>query len=235
LGSALAGAKTGAIVSLYFSASAVALNAATLLADKNQVLAGLKSGSIGCSQSGPSNQTGTAQNCFSALFTSALPVFFVGLIIISFLAAVSFGVYFEFVPGKTYLRKAFLVALVMLVAMLNLVLPIAADGQEELLMIGFEFLLAVGYAVLAARLYRRWTREVEFQSADKAKLKLMLGKRDQTGKKRTFSVGSTQTVDVVTEGRQFRGWLVSGGVTVDDPKSQTTMMKVLGDGLLKAT
>jgi hypothetical protein len=42
-------------------------------------------------------------------------------------------------------------------------------------------------------------------------------------------------VEVSAEGRQFRGWLVSGGVSVGDSKTSVTTMKVLGDGLLKAT
>jgi len=219
LGSARAGAMAGVIAGLYFSSAAVVLNAIVLLAFKSQVLAALANSST----------------TFSSLFTSALPFLFVGLLVISFLASLFFGVYFEVIPGRSCLRKALLVSLVMLVVMLNLVLPIAADGQEELLMMAFEVALAMGYAVMSARLYQRFTREVEFQSSDPSKLKVMLGRRDQTGKKRTFSVGSTQSVQVSTEGRQFKGWVVSGGVTVEDPKSQVTTMKVLGDGLLKAT
>ncbi len=235
MGSARAGAKAGVITSLYFSGAAVALNATVLLAFKSQVLASLAASAANCSQSGPASQAGTAQFCFSSLFTSALPVFFIGLLAISFLASIFFGVYFELIPGKSYLRKALLVSLVMLVVMLNLVLPLAGDGQQELLMITFEVALAVGYSVATARLYRRFTREVEFQSSDPSKLKVMLGRRDQTGKKRTFSVNSTQAVQASAEGRRFRGWLVSGGVSVEDSKSPITAMKVLGDGLLKAT
>jgi hypothetical protein len=234
LGSARAGAKAGAITGLYFSGAAVALNAVVLLAFKSQVLSALGTGSSTCSQIGPASQAGTELFCYSSLFTSALPTFFVGLLAISFIASVFFGVYFEFVPGRSYLRKALLVSLVMLVVMLNFVLPIAGDGQQELLMITFEVVLAVGYAVISSRLYRRFTREVEFQSTDPSKLKVMLGKRDQTGKKRTYSIGSTQEVTASPEGRQFRVWLVSGGVTVGDPRNPTTTIKVLGDGLLKA-
>jgi len=235
LGSAQAGAKAGVFASLYFSGAAVALNAIVLVVFKSQVLAALETSSTTCSQSGPANQSGTAQFCYSSLFTSSLPIFFIGLLAISFLAAVFFGVYFEFIPGKTYLRKALLVSLVMLVVLLNFVLPIAGDGQQELLMITFELALAVGYAAVSARLYRRFTREVEFQSSDPARLKVMLGRRDQTGKKRTFSLNSTQPVQASTEGKQFKSWLVSGGVTVEDSKSPVTTITVLGDGLLKAT
>lgn len=235
MGSARAGAKAGVITSLYFSSAAVALNATVLLAFKSQVLTALAASSTTCSQPGPASQTGTAEFCFSSLFTSALPVFFVGLLAISFLASVFFGAYFEFIPGKSYLRKALLISLLMLVVMLNFVLPIAGDSQEELLMITFEVALAAGYAVAEARMYRRFTREVEFQSSDPSKLKVMIGRRNQTGKKRTFSVNSTQAVHASAEGRQFRGWLVSGGVSVEDPKSPVATMKVLGDGLLKAT
>ena len=226
---------TGAITSLYFSTAAVILDAIVLLAYKSQVLAALAAGSTSCSLQASTDQAGTAQYCFSSLFTNALPVFFVGLLAISFLASIFLGTYFEFIPGTSYLRKALLVSLVMLVVMLNLALPIAADGQQEVLMIAFELVLAAGYAVLAARLYRRFTREVEFQSSDPSRIRVLIGRRDQTGKKRTFSVNSTQAVEASADGKRFRSWLVSGGVTVEDTRSPVTKMKVLGDGLLKAT
>src|SRR5208283_4150400 len=105
LGSALAGAKAGVITSLFFSGPAVALNALVLLAFKSQVLVSLATSATNCSQSGPASQAGTAQSCFSSLFTGALPLFFIGLLAISFLASIFFGVCFELVPGKSYLRK----------------------------------------------------------------------------------------------------------------------------------
>jgi hypothetical protein len=38
----------------------------------------------------------------------------------------------------------------------------------------------------------------------------------------------------VGEGSSFKGWSVSGGVTVDDPRSYETTMDVEGDGVLIA-
>jgi hypothetical protein len=217
----------GTIVGLYFSGTAVALDALVLLAFKSQVLTALAANYTNCSQS--------AQSCYSSLFTGALPIYFAGLLVISFLATVFYGVYFEYVPGGSYFRKALLIALLMLVVMLNFVLPIAGDTQQELLMIGFEIVLAGGYAGATGKLYRRFTREVEFQSAQPAKLRVMLGRKNQTGKKRTFSLNSKQKVVAESDGRSFRTWVVSGGVSVDDPKNSIAEITVLGDGLLKAT
>jgi len=234
LGSASAGAKAGAVASLYFSLAAAALDAVVLLAFKSEVLVALAANPAACSQYGASSQAAIG-SCYSSLFASALPVFFAGLFAVSFLASMFFGVYFEIIPGKSYFRKALLVALLMLVVMLNFVLPIAGDSQQELLMIALETGLAVGYAAVAARLYRRFTREVEFQSSFPSKLKIMQGRRDQTGKRRTYAVNSTQRVEAESEGRPFRAWVVSGGVSVEDSKNPNTAMKVLGDGLLKVT
>jgi len=207
LGSARAGARVGAIAGLFFSGAAVASNVVVLWALSDQLAAGI----------------------------SPIEESLVGLFAISFLFGVIFGVYFESIPGRSYLRKALLIGLIMLVAVLNLVLPVVTDALQETLMIAAELAFAIGYAIISARLYRRYTREVQFESVDPAKLKILVRKRDQTGKKKTFSLNATESVEVSAEGRRFKGWLVSGGVTVGDAKSESTDIRVTGDGLLKAT
>lgn len=224
MGSAGAGARVGAVAGLYFAGLTALADALMLISTKSTVLTALTNSTPTCTES-----------CYSDLFTQALPIFFVGLVVVSFLSAVLLGVFFELVPGKTYFRKGLLVAIVMLVVTLNTFTPIAATGQQELLMISVELALTIGYAVIASRLYRRLTRRVEFQSSDKERLKVKVLRRDQTGKTTTFAMGSTQTVEASAEGRAFKGWVVSGGVTVEDAKSPVTKMHVLGDGLLKAT
>ncbi len=207
LGSAQAGAKAGAIAGLFFSGAAVAANIVVLGTLSDQLAAGIP----------------------------AIEESLIELFAISFLFGVIFGVYFESVPGRSYLRKALLIGLIMLVAVLNLVLPVVTDPLQEFLMIIAELAFAIGYAIISARLYRRYTREVQFESVDPAKLKIMVRKRDQTGKKKTFSLNATESIEVSAEGRRFKGWLVSGGVTVGDAKSGSTDIRVTGDGLLKAT
>ena len=69
--------------------------------------------------------------------------------------------YFDYIPGRTYIRKTLLVSFIMLLAMLFLGLyGLVADGLQEILMVSFEFVSAVLYAVIFAQLYRRFTREV---------------------------------------------------------------------------
>lgn len=65
-------------------------------------------------------------------------------------------------------------------------------------------------------------------------MKISVDKRALTGKKRTFNVNSTHNVEAVADGKQFKEWLVSGGVIVKDPRDPKTTFKVTGDGLLKA-
>lgn len=235
MGSARAGARAGAASGLFFSGVTAGINTLVLLADKSQIISTFATSPSTCPISGATNSTIAAQRCFSNLLTAAIPFFFFSLLAISLLGAIFFGIYFEFIPGRSYLRKALLLALVVLVVLLNIAIPVAATVQQEILMIVVELVTAVGYAVILARLYRRYTREVEFQSVDPSKIKIMIGNRDQTGKKRTYPLNAKQVVSVTAEGRPFKGWVVSGGVSVDDSRARQTEMTVVGDGLLKAT
>jgi hypothetical protein len=112
---------------------------------------------------------------------------------------------------------------------------IASNGLQEAILVGFQVVLALTYGLILARLYRRYTREVEFQSPNPASMKIIVDRRDQTGKRRTFSLHSRHKVKASFEGAPFKGWLVSGGVTVEDPKSSESKIQVNGDGLLKAS
>ena len=205
-----------------------------LLAYKSQVLATLaKYETTNCAGSGPASQPGSAEYCFTALFTGPVLFFFLELLLIAFFFAIAYGLYFEVLPGGfSYLRKSILISLIMLVAVLFAVTPVVGDLQQLVIVLAAEVVLASVLSLVQARLYRRFTREVEFQSADPA-VKIMLGRRNYAGKKRTFAVGSKQAVEAAAEGKTFRSWLVSGGVTVDDAKSPSTSFHVNGDGLLK--
>jgi len=97
--------------------------------------------------------------------------------------------------------------------------------------VGAQFVATFAYAALIARFYRRYTREVRFESPDPKNLKISVDGKNYTGKVRTLGFHSTHKISL-TEGK-FHSWLVSGGVSVADAKSPETTMKVDGDGLLK--
>ena len=107
----------------------------------------------------------------------------------------------------------------MLIVMFFLALDgLVTDGVQQLLMISFEIVGAVFFAVIFAQLYRKFTREVEFQT-QKTDLKIKVDRRDVTGRKRTFTTNSTHKIAAASEGKPFREWLVSGGVSVGDRRS----------------
>ena len=120
MGSVLAGVKAGAVASVYFAGSISLFNILLLYAFKSQVLSYLlqnychvHGGAAGVA--GPPNRaspSSCAPACFSTTcqdgrrWRCSSPV--------------AIGVYFDFLPGRTYMRRTLLVALIMLVAMLFL-------------------------------------------------------------------------------------------------------------------
>ena len=233
MGSALAGAKAGVVASLYFAGSISLFNILLLVAFKSQALSYLQTFST-CSGSGPVGVAGSAENCLSLLVLEVIPIDdFVRIGVVAMLFAVAIGLYYDYLPGPTYLRRMLLIALVMLVFMLFLDLyGVVTSVTQEVLMIIFEGVAALVYAIIMARLYRRFTREVEFQTVPPAG-KVIVDRRNLTGKKRTFKTNSKHKIEAAGELKTFKGWLVSGGVAVDDPKGVSTSMTVTGDGLLK--
>lgn len=236
MGSILGGVKAGVVASLFFAASVSVFNVLILLSFKNDVLAALETTATNQCSSALSAGVGSAEYCFSTLIYPGIPLYdFVRTLIIAIFFSLSIGIYFDYIPGRSYPRKTLLVSFIMLLVMLFLGLyGIVADGLQELLMVSFELVAAVIFAVIFAQLYRRFTREVEFQSQKTALMKILVDKRDMTGRKRTFSNNSTHKVEAVSEGKPFKEWLVSGGVVVKNPKDPKTTIRVIGDGLLKA-
>lgn len=107
---------------------------------------------------------------------------------------------------------------------------IATDGLTV-----FFAIWTVLYGAVLGRLYRRYTRSVRFETADEKLVKVMIDGNDYTGRSRTFARSSAHKVRAkIAKGASFREWNVSGGVTVEDPRSVETTMKVDGDGLLRA-
>jgi hypothetical protein len=234
LGSALAGLKAGVVASGYFAGSVSLFNIVLLFAFRQQVVDYLTQNySTACGGTGVV-PAGGAEACFDSIIVSGIPVVdFARTLVIALLFSVAVGLYFDYLPGPTYLRRGAFAAIVMLILMLFLGLyGIVITETQVVLMILFESGAVILYAVVLARLYRRFTREVEFQTVV-ATGKVIVDHRDLTGRKRTFSVNSRHKVEAAGELKSFKGWLVSGGVHVDEPKQEKTSITVTGDGLLK--
>jgi redox-regulated HSP33 family molecular chaperone len=106
------------------------------------------------------------------------------------------------------------------------------SATEALVAVLLVSTIAFGY--ILGRFYKRYTRVIQFASEDDSALRIIVGRSDLTGKTSTLAANSSHNIEAkVTDDSSFKGWSVSGGVTVEDAKSFETTMEVNGDGLLK--
>jgi hypothetical protein len=177
----------------------------------------------------------TPQDCFSTLLTADIPSLVVfPIAVFGILFGGLYGIYYEFLPGHGYRIKAVAAGMGMLIMILFFgVAGLTTDQTQKAIMDAFDTVAMLVYAVIIAHFYQKYTRQVEFESPDPEKLKITVDGKNYTGKVKTFSVHSTHKIRAPSESGAFKGWLVSGGVSVLDPRSFETTMRVDGDGLLK--
>jgi hypothetical protein len=228
-GSSLAGAKAGILGGIFFAAAAGLFNIALLEAFSGSVLQAFQANPL-CS-----GATATPQDCFSTLVTTYIPTFVIfPIAVFGIIFGGLYGMYYEFLPGQGYRIKAVGIGMALLIFLLVFgVAGVTADQTQKATMYAFDTVTMLLYAVIIAHFYRKYTRVVEFESPNPEKLKITVDGKDFTGKSKTLSLHSTHTVRAPSESGAFKGWLVSGGVSVLDPKSFETTMRVDGDGLLK--
>jgi hypothetical protein len=228
LGASLAGAKAGILGGIFFGAAAGLFNVVILEAFSKSVLQYFSTNAL-CSG------TVAAQDCFSTLLTADIPSLVIFPIAVAgILFGGFFGVFFEHLPGTGYRIRAVAIGMGLLIFLLFFGLAgLTIDQTEKTLMDVFDVVAMLGYTLIIAHFYRKYTREVKFESPNPKKLKILVEGKDLTSKVRTFSLHSTHTVRAPSESGAFKEWLVSGGVSVLDAKSFETSMRVDGDGLLK--
>ena len=229
----MAGAKAGILGGIFFAAVVTLFNVVLLEAFKSSALLALQTSP----QTAADCSGAAAQNCFSTLLSATIPTFVAfPLGVTGILFGGLYGQYFEFLPGQGYRIRAALMGLLMLIMMLVFGLAgFTVDQTSKSIMDAFDTLAMIGYALIIAHFYRRYTREVRFESPNHAKLTITVDHKDFTEKTKTLSLHSTHTIRAPSESGSFHEWLVSGGVSVLDSKSFETVMKVDGDGLLKIT
>lgn len=221
--------KAGLAGGSFFGLAVGALNFALLEASKGSVLAALQATYATCSSATE------AQSCFSNALTVGIPfdvILPAGVVAILF--GTLYGMYFEYLPGGGYRARAAALAILMLLLLLLFGLAgISVNETTRAIMNGLDSAAMIAFALIIASLYRRFTREVRFQTPDREKLTIKVDGRDFTEKTRTLSLHSKHKIKALGGGGYFHTWLVSGGVSVLDPKSPETTMTVDGDGLLK--
>jgi len=226
--SGLSGAKAGILGGIFFAAVVGLVNWALLEAFSSTTLQVLSTISY-CS-----GTQGTPQACLSTLINTNIPTLAVLQGASGILFGALYGMYFEFLPGDGYRIKAVAMGMAMLIVLLFFGLAgITVDRTQQLIMYAMDVVSMTGYVVITAHFYRRYTREVKFESPDSEKLKITVDGKNYTGKTKTLSLHSNHTVRAPSESGAFKQWLVSGGISVLDARSFETTMRVDGDGLLK--
>lgn len=225
MGSVKAGLLAGAVASLYFAGAISVFNILILLTFESQVLSYL-SQDAQCASS--------AAACLSTIIFPGVPLFdFVRTLVVAILFSVGIGVYFDYIPGPSYFRRTLLATMIMLLVMLFLdLIGIVTTEVQLAIMVAFEVVAAGLYALIMARLYRRFTREVDFQTTV-PDAKVMVDRRNLTGRRRTYAVNSIHKIEASTGGKPFKVWRVSGGVQVKEPREAKSAILVSGDGILK--
>jgi len=187
-------------------------------------------------QACPSINSTSVEACFGSVIAVYIPyTAFLGFFVSLFFAAL-FGRYYESFPGTRPPAKGEIAAVLTAFGLIlgdlyGVTLGPLATG---LLIVFFAAWTGV-YGFALGRLYARYTRTVRFEANDAKLMRVLVDGKDYTGKAMTFAHTSTHEIRADSrEGAAFKGWTVSGGVTVEDPKSFETLMDVEGDGLLKA-
>jgi hypothetical protein len=237
LGSTLAGIKAGTLAGAAYMGGLAIANVAVLYAFKADTLSSL-SQLASCASAASTNSTAaeTAEQCLNSVVSVTIPIEGLLAFFVSLIYAGVFGRFYERFPGKSPSARGVTVGVIAGFSLLVLGPTIVYFGLAEMVAITTFFIAwTFVYGLLIGRLYKRYTREVQFANRDGKALRVLVDGRDCTGKTLTFATRSSHAVKAkVREGKSFRGWSVSGGVTVEDPRSLETTMNVEGDGVLKA-
>lgn len=236
MGSIFAGVKAGTLSGIAYIGSMALFNVILLYYFRSEVYSLISEHSSQfCTPVAGSSTISTA-DCFSSVIVVYVPyVAFIGFFL-SLLYAGVFGRVYEHLPGRSPEVKGVVIALVVLANLLIFNLTgIPFSRTAEVALTVFSAAATVGYGVMLGKLYRRYTRSVEFVSEEERLLRIIVDGKDLTGRRMTFATSSSHTVRASTaEDGEFRGWATSGGVAVEDSRSYETTLEIEGDGLLKA-
>jgi hypothetical protein len=227
----LAGAKAGILGGIFFAAAAGLFNIVLLEVFRSSVLAAFQANVL-CT-----TPPTTPQDCLSTVLQADIPsIVMFPIAVLGIVFGALYGLYFEFLPGKGYRIRAVGIGMLMLIAMILFDVAgntTTTDVTQLSIMRSFDSIAMIGYALVIARYYKRFTREVKFESPNPERLKISVDGRNWTGKVKTLAVHSEHTIKAPSESGAFKEWHVSGGVSVLDSKSFETTMRVDGAGLLK--
>ncbi len=234
MGSFFAGVKAGTLGGILYVGGIAVFNVILLYSLKATVLVEI---SHSYPQSCPLTPSvnGSAEDCFSSVLSVDVP--FVAFVAFFITLAYSglFGIYYDSIPIRRATVKGLMAAAVV---GFNLIFfgfsGYVFDSQSAVATAVMMIVWTPLFGFLLGRLYKKYTRVVEFSTQDEGLLKVVVDGRDATGRAKTFATTSSHKLRAeVSEDASFKEWEASGGVTLEDPRSFETGMEVNGDGAVK--
>jgi hypothetical protein len=235
LGSFFAGIKAGTLGGIVYVGAIAVVSIVILFALKQDALRAIAQLNPTLCPTIPT-VNGSAEDCFSSLVAVDVPFnAFLGFFIALLYAGI-FGMYYDSLPGRNPTAKALVVAIIVGFSLVFFGFGgYVFNTASATVTIAALVPLTALYGYLLGRLYKKYTRTVEFSSQDISLLKILVDGRDVTGKKRTFATTSNHKLRAdVSDDASFKEWAPSGGVSLEDQRSFDTVMEVNGDGTLNA-
>ena len=235
MGSFFAGIKAGTLSGVLYLGGIAAFNVFLLYALKPDVITLIqRSYSSICAPASSVNGT-SVEDCFSSVVAVDVPyIAFVGFFVALLYAGI-FGRYYDSLPGGGPTIKGETTAAIVVVNLVffgfsGFFFDFAATAATGI----FLVLWTPIFGYFLGRLYKKYTRVVEISSQDADSLRVVIDGRDYTGKSRTFALTSTHKVRAeIADDASFREWELSGGISIEDPRSFETLIEINGDGALR--
>jgi len=233
LGSFFAGIKAGIISGILYVGGIAVFNVVLLYALQNSALNAI---SLAYPQSCPliQNVNGSAADCFQSVVSVDVPFIAFVAFFITLLYAGVFGIYYDSLPNMGSTVKGLIFAAVIGLSLVFFGFSGYVFDSESAIATALVMLLwtpVFGY--LLGRYYKKYTRTVEFSSQNPELLKIIVDRRDSTGRVKTFATTSNHKLRAeVAEDASFKEWQAIGGITLEDPRSFETTMEVNDDGKL---
>ena len=237
MGSFFAGIKAGTLSGILYVAGLAAFNVLLLYLLKSSVLTAINQANpVACPMN--ANVNGSVQDCFDLVISVSVPfVSFVSIFVVLFISGI-FGLYFDSLPGRGATVRGLFFGAIVVFCMIFVVpllfglgLVYAFDEASSVATAVFLLCWTPVFGYLLGRLYKKYTRAIEFSSQNPDLLKVVVDGRDSTGRVKTFATTSSHKLRAeIAEGASFREWDATEGIGLEDTRSFETTMEVNGDG-----
>ena len=237
MGSFFAGIKAGTLSGILYVGGLAAFNVVLLYALKGDVLNAINQSNPASCPLVPS-VNGSAQECFDLVLSVSVPfVSFVSIFVVLFVSGL-LGLFYDSMPGRSATVKGLFSGAVVVFCMVFVVplffglgLIYAFNFPSDVATAAFLLCCTPAFGYLLGRLYKKYTRAVEFSSRDPELLRVFVDGKESTGRVKTFATTSNHRLRAeLAEGASFQEWDATEGIALEDSRSFETAMEVNGNG-----